>query len=392
MRIVLDINGLFVPSCGMTTYIDNLLDAIEKWDTENEYILYMHFFRSIERESAYRRLCGRKRFTLLKTSLPERLDSFLEAGGIRLQERTVRRYAPDIFHGLSNVIPALRRVKTVVTNHGFLDTDSFRELSFRRQTGTSRYLPASLRALQDAAHVITVSEWSKREMVGKLGLDEEKVSTVYLGTDQPGQHAVSRDLVGSAYGLTRPYVLAIGPVNMKRNILNSLQAFARYRSTHQGSDLEFAVANGKTVADRQYYREILAAIDRLHLQDAVMFLDNVPLSDMRSLYAAAQALLYPSFLEGFGLPVLEAMAQDCPVISSLTTCLPEICGDAAILADPHDVDGLARALELALTDRQCHDELIAKGRERVRDFTWEKTFRATIAVYKKTMNAQRNAH
>ncbi|MBA7667497.1 D-inositol 3-phosphate glycosyltransferase [subsurface metagenome] len=134
-------------------------------------------------------------------------------------------------------------------------------------------------------------------------------------------------------------------------------------------------------AEADFRKHTLRVINELNILGDVVFTDYVPQEDLPAYYSGAECLILPSFYEGFGFPPLEAMACGCPVIVSNRASLPEVTGEAAIKVDPYDTNGLASALEVVLTDDSLKRELVSKGLEHARQFSWEKAARETMAVY-----------
>ena len=217
------------------------------------------------------------------------------------------------------------------------------------------------RLARSAGRVITVSEFSKREIGAVLGADPGRVAVVPNGVDARFRPDADADAARTALNLERPYVLAVGTRIARKN-LAALSAAARALAD-RGVELVSA-GSGRT------YMRAEADAD-------VRALGYVPEDHLPGLYAGASALVMPSLYEGFGLPCLEAMASGTPVVAADRAALPEVCGDAALLFDPDDADALTAALHRAL---DAPAELVERGRERARAYTWERTARGVDAV------------
>jgi glycosyltransferase involved in cell wall biosynthesis len=185
--------------------------------------------------------------------------------------------------------------------------------------------------------------------------------------------------VRARYGLgDAPFVLAVGTLQPRKNYVRLIQAFAAISNLQPlTSNLHLVIAGGKGWR----YDAIFAEVEKLGLRDRVLFPGFVADADLPALYSAARVLAYPSIYEGFGLPMLEAMACGTPVVTSTASCMPEVAGDAALLVPPTDVDALAAALDRALTDEALRADLIAKGRARARQFSWAKSARQLLGIY-----------
>jgi len=242
------------------------------------------------------------------------------------------------------------------------------------------------RAARRAAAIVTPSEASRRDVIELLGVPGERVTTVPLGVDldrfrppTPGEIAAVR----ARHGLPGRFLLHVGGFSPIKNTERLAAAFARVcrEPALAGVGLVFA---GKR---NWQYRATLAAVQRLGIADRVTFTGYFPEEDLPALYGAAEALLYPSLIEGFGLPVLEAFACGTPVLTSDRGSLPEVAGDAALTVDPEAGEALADAM-LRLARRPGERaELAACGRRRVRAYTWQRTAERTLEVYRRVLAA-----
>jgi glycosyltransferase involved in cell wall biosynthesis len=176
-------------------------------------------------------------------------------------------------------------------------------------------------------------------------------------------------------------VLFLGTLEPRKNLVTLLEALAYSGMTRQG--IRLFIAGGKG----WYYHEIFKRVEELDLTDAVCFTDFVPDTELPLWYNAATVFVYPSLYEGFGMPLLEAMACGTPVVGSDASCIPEIVGDVGPLVPPHDVEGLADSLERLLTDADLRADLGERGRARASSYTWEATAAATVASYRKALEA-----
>lgn len=205
--------------------------------------------------------------------------------------------------------------------------------------------------------ILTVSEFSKKRIVEWSGISPDKVINVGNGVDKSFNSSIK------PYNHGAPYFLCVGNRKTHKNEARVVESFA-YSDINENTHLVF------TGAPVPFLEEL---IQKHSLTSRVKFMGNVTEEDLPSLYKGARGLLFPSLYEGFGLPVLEAMACGTPVITSNCTSLPEVAGDAAILVDPHSTQELREAIECLEHDPSLRNELVAKGFERVKFFTWEKT-------------------
>lgn len=227
-------------------------------------------------------------------------------------------------------------------------------------------------------HVITVSHWASDEIAREFGLDPRRVTAIHHGVDHEVFHPSPARPPGPP---GRPYILHVGPCSRRKNVGTLLEAFARLRRRQRVPHQLLLV--GRQDAAR---REILARSAALGLDDAVIAPGEVDDRRLADLYRGAACFVFPSLYEGFGLPVLEAMACGTPVITSGITALPEIAGGAAhLLTDPRDADALADALERLLEDRRWREQLTRRGLERARGFTWQAAAEQHLDLYRRLL-------
>lgn len=289
-----------------------------------------------------------------------------------------RHAGADLLHlptGLGPVRPAM---PTVVTIHDVIALRFPKYFRAWSRTYARVVLPRLARAAQA---VITVSNASKQDIVESLGVAEQRVTVVPNGIDPafaplPPESDTARE-VRNRLRLPRDFVLTVGAIEPRKNLPRVLEAIHRLRSRPATADVRLVHAGPEGwLAD-----DVPRAIQDLNLSDAVRFLGFVPLEDLAALYSLARVCVYPSLYEGFGLPVAEAMACGCPVVTSNVSSLPEVAGDAALLVDPASVDEIADGIAALWSQEERRLALAARGIERARAFTWERTARETAAVY-----------
>jgi glycosyltransferase involved in cell wall biosynthesis len=286
------------------------------------------------------------------------------------------RLAPDaeLFHATEHLLLPLRGIPTVLTVHDLI----FRDLPRHHKPLNRWYLNLTLPLYcRRASHIVAVSAQTRRDLVAAYRLPPEKITVIHEAADsrfrpQPAEAVAA---VRARYRLPERYVLFISTIEPRKNLTRLLTAFER---VHAAGLTDAFVVVGKR---GWLYDDFFAAVEHSSAQRAVIFPGWVADADLPAVYAGAQALAFPSLFEGFGLPVLEAMACGTPVVCSNSSSLPEIAGDAALQVDPRDVDALAAALHRVLTDLALCEELRQKGFIQAGRFTWEETARQTLAVY-----------
>ncbi len=291
-----------------------------------------------------------------------------------LQEPFNRRLPKrvDLFHGLNQRLPRYRFRRQVVTLHDVfpLSSEAYSTPAFR-----ARFSAMIADAVGRADRIICVSCYTRDQLCRVLGVRPESCVVAHHGVEQdppPPSDAArrrARELAGSG-----PFFLSVGAVQVRKNVPAAIEAVSRLPPA-LGARLVVAGSAGHGA------QEIVNLIRRRGLSDRIRLLGYTDDHTLDALYAKAAALLFPSLEEGFGLPVLEAMTRGLPVIASNTSALPEIAGEAAVLLDPQDVEGMAGAARRLLEDDAWRAEWSARGRARARQFTWQRAARATLDVY-----------
>jgi len=291
--------------------------------------------------------------------------------GVSLAARRAGAALVHLPAGLGPVRPLLPMVVTIHDTIALRFPELFR--SWHRHYSRV-VLP---RLARSAAAVITVSQAARADLVEQLGVAPERIVVVPNGVDARfvplAADSDEARAVAARYRLPPHFVLAVGAIEPRKNLPRILDAVRqlRGRGATAGITLVHAGPEGWLAEDVQ--------------RDAARFLGYVPTADLRVLYGLARALVYPSLWEGFGLPVLEAMACGCPVVTSTVSALPEVAGGAALLVEPTATEELAAAIERVWTDEGLRRDLAARGRTRARAFTWERTARETVAVYERVL-------
>jgi glycosyltransferase involved in cell wall biosynthesis len=226
-------------------------------------------------------------------------------------------------------------------------------------------------------HILTDSECSRRDIVERCGVATDRITVVYPGVDL-NRFRPASNLQPQASS-RRPYVLSVAGPDPTKNVETLIEAFARLPTPVRAAyDLVLA-------GDFRRREDLRNRVSDLDLEKQTLFPGVVSDERLIELYQDAALLVFPSRYEGFGLPVLEAMACGCPVVSSNAASLPEVAGDAAILVDPSDTDGFAGAMSRVLEDSEKATELRTRGLAQAARFTWERTARETVAVYEKVV-------
>ncbi|KLU59397.1 mannosylfructose-phosphate synthase [Peptococcaceae bacterium CEB3] len=282
----------------------------------------------------------------------------------------------DIYHE-PNFVPRPFKGATIVTIHDM----SYRLFPQYHPLRRVMLMRASEGRMKKADQIITVSESSKRDIVELLGVRQERITVTHLGVDKKFKKMdVSGELsltVQKMYGLPKRFILCVGTIEPRKNLLRLIEAYAWSRTHLASEGIKLVLAGGRGWLNDEIYQRI----EQLNLADEVIFTGYVKDEDMPTLYNSAIVFVYPSVYEGFGLPPLEAMACGVPVITSNVSSLPEVVGDAGIMVDPYDIEELGEAIVRVVSSTELRENLSGKGIRRASQFTWERCARETLAVY-----------
>jgi glycosyltransferase involved in cell wall biosynthesis len=284
----------------------------------------------------------------------------------------------DLLHGLAFVSPLMGRCPTVVTVH---------DLSFALFPAWARGANAAYLRLfthlscKQATRIIAVSEHTRRDVIRLYGVADDKVQAIPHGVDARFGPRPRQEIADfrRAHALPERFILFVGTLEPRKNLVRLIHAYSNIKS--QMSSVKLVLVGGRAWADG----EIFTTIETLDLKEEVIWAGYAAAADLPLWYNSADVFAFPSLYEGFGMPLLEAMACGTPVVTSAAACLPEVAGDAALIVPPDDADALADALQRALTDHAVRQTLRANGLARAAAFAWEDTARRTAAVYRQAL-------
>jgi glycosyltransferase involved in cell wall biosynthesis len=282
-------------------------------------------------------------------------------------------HPPELLFVPSHVLPLIHPRRSVVTIHD-LGYHYYPEAHTLFQ---NLYLRWSTRYnARAAARVVADSEATRQDLVRWYGTAADKIAVIYPGRDErlaPVADAEALAGVRGRYGLTDAYLLYVGTLQPRKNLVRLVQAFASLLGAH-GSSPQLPAGLQLVLAGQKgwLYDEILAEIGKLGLEGRVVATGYVADEELPALLSGALAFVFPSLYEGFGLPVLEAMACGTPVVCSNASSLPEVAGDAALMVDPRDTEALAEALWRIVSDEPLRRTLVERGGEWVRRFSWRR--------------------
>ena len=279
-----------------------------------------------------------------------------------------------LFHATEHLLLPLRTIPTVLTVHDLI----FRHLPSHHKPLNRWYLNLSLPLYcRRATHIIVVSECTRRDLITAYGLPPEKITVIREAADprfrpRPPEVVAA---VSARYGLPARYLLFVGTIEPRKNLTRLLVAFEAAHAE--------GLTDGLVIVGRRgwLYGDFFARLEQSPARDAVHFPGYVPDADLPAIYAGAQALVFPSLYEGFGLPVLEAMACGTPVAASHASSIPEIGAEAVLYFDPTDTEAMTETIRTLLRDADLRADLRQRGFGQAARFSWERAAAETEAVY-----------
>jgi glycosyltransferase involved in cell wall biosynthesis len=289
----------------------------------------------------------------------------------------------DVIHFPYNwSFPLRKKVPTVLTVHDVIP------FTFREAMGFFRnvflYKPGIRQACRLNSMIATVSEFSKQDIVKKVGVPADKIRVIPNGLREPLEpdEKVNADL-DERFGLKDGFILSVGGIHERKNIIRLTHAFSRLVN-QRGYPGKLVITGSVSGAPYQIKMKKLcdAAVKETGMETKVVFAGFIPDEELDSLMRRAAFLVYPSLYEGFGIPILEAMKVGTPVITSNLTAMPEVAGGAAVLVDPYDIEEMVSGMSRLLQDNKFREELVRKGMAKASHYSWERTSEQYLGLYK----------
>lgn len=354
MRIGIDVSQV-IYGTGVSFYTKKLVENLLKIDNENEYVLFGGSLRRKKELKEFADILSGNfstRFLPLTPSLLEIMWNRLHWGKIEWFLGKV-----DIFHSSDWTQPPTDAFR-VTTVHD-LSTFKYPRLTHPKILKTHRR--RLTRVIDEVDRIIVPSKATKKDLL-ELSVEEERIRVIPEAPGEEFKPAKKKEIekIKKEYKVSGGYLLSVG-TNPRKNTQRIIKAFEKVKA---GKELKLLIAGrreGETVIDR-----------------GIRYVGHVDDKKLATLYSGAEALVYPSLSEGFGLPILQAFACGCPVVTSDTSSMPEVAGKAAVLVDPEDVNSIVEGVEKALRRQKS---LVEKGKEEVKKYSWEKTAKETLAVY-----------
>lgn len=379
MRIGIDCRTILNPKhgerAGVGHYTYNLVRSLLAIDHENEYVLL--FDDRFDEPEQFQQTNVKIRtlpFYQYKKFLPFTYAHLLIAS-------ILNREKLDVYHAPANVIPYMYNRPSVVTVHD-LAIYEHPEWFPRGQTlAKNIFVPQSLKK---AKQIIAVSQHTKQAIRNLFKLPANRISVIYPGVDNGGgeddhPRLPKPEAVYRRLRVREPFLLFVGTMEPRKNIVGLIQAFKAITDEPEAADLQLVIAGHKGWKSEGIFQ----AINRFGIARRLRYVGYVSHEEKLLLLKKAQAFVFPSFHEGFGLPILEAMTAGTPVLTSNVTAMPEVAGQAAVLVDPTDKAALTQALRRLVRNQGLRERLIAAGRQQAAKFSWTEAARQTITLYQR---------
>jgi glycosyltransferase involved in cell wall biosynthesis len=373
MRATIDYTPAIQQHAGIGRYADELTRALLALDTGD---IWQLFYVDPEGRIPTPPLDALPRTVLHQANKPWRLRVLLSTYLRRGQDRTIG--ATEIFHATDHLLPSLHHTRSVFTLHDLTP------LIFpTAHTRLNRhYLQLMLpRFLRETDMIVAVSEATRRDVLARFSLPPQRVRVVHHGVNAHFK-AVSPEAgrqMRDKYRLPDRYILSVGTIEPRKNLIVLLEAL--HVLQQHDPELQLVIAGKRGWHSEPFFERL----ETLGLTDQVRLLGFVPDEELPTLYSLAEVFAFPSIYEGFGLPVLEAMACGAPVVCSNTSSLPEVARDAALLIAPEDGRGWIAALQQVLDNASLRTDLQQRGLRQAARFTWTQTAQQTLALYREVM-------
>ncbi|HEX4603213.1 MAG TPA: glycosyltransferase family 1 protein [Candidatus Angelobacter sp.] len=363
MRIAIDVHSLGTQSGGNETYFRQLVRGLLQDKSDNNYNLFSSY------PSALTEFSWDSRFTFSKIPVNP-----LQRICVSLP-RLLQKIKPDVFH-CQYVMPPFVKARTVVTIHDLAHEhhpEFFHPVEAMRMKKLVRWTAGR------ADHILTVSEFSAADISRRFGVPREKITVAYQSAApdfHPRDKTQCQDHLARKYKIDSPFLLYVGRIQARKNLPRMVEAYAGLRN--QGIAAKLVMVGKKDWQSDM----LLHRIKELGMESSVIFPGFVPFEDLPLFYNAAEVFVFPSFFEGFGLPVLESMASGVATITSFGSSLEEVAGNGALLVDPGDTGSIATALGKLLGDAALRHDLAARGLKRSAEFKSADLTQKTLDVYR----------
>ncbi|MFH2070909.1 MAG: glycosyltransferase family 1 protein [Elusimicrobiota bacterium] len=375
MKIAIDALPL-LGQAGGRSYLNSVLKHIFSIDSENHYTL--SFRIGVKKNNLIDNFSFPSNVLLSKIRIPNRILEFFWTRENICMPLTKKLFGnPDIYFSTIYFSPVFKKcqIVSVVYDITTMKYDGYKEhreifdLRLKNTIKRSKYL-------------ITISEYTKNDLCKYYDVQPDRIVVIPLAADEIFNMIEDKERIIAVlrkYKIDERYILYVGNLGPHKNLHRLVNVFEKLKRVH-------GIPHKLVLCGKKYWgQEIIETIHRLNLQEEILVLDYIPDEDLPYIYSGAEMFVFISLYEGFGLPVVEAMACGVPVIASNTTSIPEVVGDAGILVNPLNEEEILTAILKVLNDGQLKKELGLKGINRAKFFSWEKTARETLEVFKRAL-------
>lgn len=377
MKISLELQPCLKNKSGIGIYTYELSKRLQEY---NYITLYGDIFNFINRNNIEKDIDGlnfnKNIFSLFPYGVYRRMWNY-----VPIRYNWLFNDQSDIYHFFNFIVPPRIEGKVITTIHDMtyeLYPETMDKKNLKRIKSDIHY------SVNRADKIITVSESSKNDIMKFLSVDEAKIEIVYNGVEydkfNKSYSEDEKSKIRVKYTLPKNYILYMGTLEPRKNIESIIEAFSLFKkeNTVSNQNTKLVIAGKKG----WLFENIFNLVNKLSLKDDVIFTDYIDENDKSIIYNMASLFVFPSLYEGFGIPVLEAMASSVPVITSNVSSLPEVAGDAAILVEPKDIKSIAKYMSKVLADKKLRNNLIREGHEQAKKFTWESSAKKLVNIYR----------
>lgn len=356
---------------GLGNYSRSLIAHLAKYFPQNQYFVYSPKIKDKPQINAFLQTEG------IYLKLPETKSLLWRSIGIKTQ---LQKDNIDLYHGLSHELPIgihKTGIRSIVTIHDLIFIKFPQNYGF---IDRSIYKLKTRYACKHADRIIAISEQTKQDIVQLFKTDPNKIEVVYQSCDDSFKSPASREvkeIVKKKYNLPDKYILNVGTIETRKNLVNLVKALQ-----HIDKNYKLVVIGKKT----PYFKLVEKEIQSLNLQDRVLFLKNIPFTDLPVIYQMASLFAYPSVYEGFGIPIIEALYSHVPVVAATGSCLEEAGGPNSLYVHPEDYLALSKAINEVLANPALQADMKEKGLIYAQKFNNENISRQMIRLYHKTLD------
>ncbi len=363
---------------GYGYYIRNLVSNVVENDKKNRYTFIVYS----KKNPLLVELSGNS-FGAFVMDVPKIRPRFWWVIDQFALSRAIKHIDPDVYVSLDTNLPFLvtlnKRIKTVVTIHDIIPIVLKDE--YRLPPDRALECKVKFSAARRATRVVTISEFSKQDIIKNLNIDEKKISCIYESTDdtfkKSNQKAI--DSTVEEFALKKKYIMTVGDyygIDPRKNYLFLIEAFAEFILSDKNNDIVLLFVGKSGGVENEYFK-IMSRAQRLGVKDKIVFTGFVSDEQLAALYSGARAFVYPTKYEGFGLPILQAMSCGCPVIAANNTSIPEVAGAAAELFETGNTKSFIESLDRVMENRAKYEAL---GYENTKRFSWQKAAQEFIKL------------